>query len=190
MSSTGRGVTSLGPLPLVPSPEPFDLRAAKALRISAESVPGLAPIRLVSQLFGRPRSLGHCPCFDGAPPRRTVPSPIWLMRPAPNLLDGPRANLASPAPPAVVRGAAARPLDTAASPQYSRVRGVPASGVRAVPALQDPRHAPATDGTNCQPCSLLRKRGGPVSQGRLLIVVLWASQAPGSHGSQLERTSC
>src|SRR5688572_22965557 len=84
MSSTGRGVTSLVPLPFAPSPEPFDLRAAKTLRTSAESAPGLTPIRLVSQLFARPTPLGQRPWLGSAPPQRT----IYSMAP----WAAPRAN--------------------------------------------------------------------------------------------------
>jgi hypothetical protein len=50
--------------------------------------------------------------------------------------------------------------------------------------------SPAMGRSNSERRCLHRKRGRTVSQGRLLIVELWASQAPGSHGSQLGRTAC
>src|SRR5688572_28109074 len=109
MSSTGRGASSFDPLPFVPTPEPFDLRAAKTLRNSAESAPGLTPIRLASQLFDRPMPIGQRPWLDGAPPQRAICSIPRVLQPASVPSDGPRANPVSRVVPAAlgVRGAVA-----------------------------------------------------------------------------------
>ena len=163
MSSTGRGTTSFerpAPLPFAPSPEPFDLRAAKSRRISAESAPGLTPIRLVSQLFDRILPIER----------------LW------------RRSDSVPSQLTVASTSSSEPAWSSWMMPRSSTRR-PGSGPRANQASKNPRRAPAAGGTKSKRCCLHRKRGRTVSQGRLLIVELWASQAPGSHGSQLERTS-
>lgn len=203
MSSTGRGAASL-PLPFAPSPLPFDLRAAKSRRISAESAPGLTPIRLVSQLFGRTRPLGRLSRRSRRVPSQLTfywtsawPSPAGSARGAPltrrraarRPLNGHRANQAARVPrQAAERRLAERPRSVARrcahdAPWSGRLR----VKTRRPRALMPP---PATGRSNSERRCLRRKRGRTVSQGRLLIVELWASQAPGSHGPQRERTAC
>ena len=193
------------PLPSVPSPLPFDLRAAKSRRISAESAPGLAPIWLVSQLFDQTRPLGRSArracrvpsqlTFSAAPCSRALRDASLLHRTSTHRPpSGHRANQAS-----IV------PLETEARRSVAPPLGVELS--RVMPSLglgrpcarnlrpRAPKRSPAagrssSEGRCLHRKSLRRKRGRTVSQGRLLIVELWASQAPGSHGPQLERTSC
>lgn len=201
MSSTGRGAASL-PLPLVPSP-PFDLRAAKSCRISAESAPGLAPIWLVSQLFDNTRPLGRLPRRSNrVPSQLTTSSPSssassrneWVLHRSSTRQpeSGHRANHAERA-----RGEMPERRSARKRPHATGYRRAPEHRPRAerrsraktcrARALQP---SPAMGRSNSERRCLHRKRGRTVSQGRLLIVELWASQAPGSHGSQLGRTAC
>ena len=188
MSSTGRGAASL-PSPFVPSP-PFDLRAAKSRRISAESAPGLTPIRLVSQLFDKTRPLGRLPRRALRVPSQLTAS--WTSS-AGSLRNESLLHQSSTRGPASGHRAnqAARVLrETAESPL---ARSAPLGSRRPLARTHCPRAlkpSPATRLSNSERRCLHRKRGRTVSQGRLLIVELWASQAPGSHGSQLERTAC
>jgi hypothetical protein len=219
------------PLPLVPS-SPFDLRAAKCRRISAESAPGLTPIWLVSQLFDKTRPLGRLPrpshrvpsqlTTSSPPPAGSSPNEWVLHRSStPRPESGHRANHTHrarcemperrsawkrPRPSGRPRAAehgphgVARPRAKTCRPSLRARAGW---GARAPKKKSEtPRRAkrpeqtrafepsPAMGRSNSERRCLHRKSGRTVSQGRLLIVELWASQAPGSHGSQLGRTAC